>query len=354
MGEFDIRNDSDSINGLDYRLVSREAHTGAPSQFLSLNGMPPGTDATGTINLPIGGTGTIAFGVQLIDGQPFEVEEVVLLADVDRNGDEELVASAAFEAVAVSDCNGNGIYDAQDLVGGASDDCNASQVPDECELDTDNDGVINDCDQDDDNDAVVDATDNCPNVPNISQVDADADGRGDPCDLCPASALANEVDTDGDAAGDSCDPDDDGDGLTDSQEAGLGTDPRDYDTDNDSLSDRDEVVVRASNPLEVDTDGDGLSDGDEVLYQTSVTNSDSDGDGLADGDEIFTYHTDPTKLDTDGDGIGDGAEVASGDDPLTTSESATPFPTLGAWGMAALTLGLLLAGMYMRVRRRIA
>lgn len=60
------------------------------------------------------------------------------------------------------------------------------------------------------------------------------------------------------------DVDTDGDGLTDAQEAPLGTDPKMVDTDGDGLTDREEVQVYHSNPLKRDTDEDGFTDGDEV------------------------------------------------------------------------------------------
>ena len=58
--------------------------------------------------------------------------------------------------------------------------------------------------------------------------------------------------------------DSDGDGLSDSEEAALGTSSRKPDTDNDGLFDRDEVKVYFTNPLVADTDGDGFMDGPEV------------------------------------------------------------------------------------------
>ena len=57
--------------------------------------------------------------------------------------------------------------------------------------------------------------------------------------------------------------DSDGDGLTDDEEADIGTDPNDPDTDDDGLNDGDEVDL-GTDPLNPDTDGDGVNDGDEV------------------------------------------------------------------------------------------
>jgi len=110
--------------------------------------------------------------------------------------------------------------------------------------------------------------------------------------------------------------DSDGDGLTDDEEAQLGTDPFNPDTDGDELGDGREVKELKTNPLNPDTDGDGLSDGDEVLRRsTDPLNPDTDGDGLSDGDEV-RRGTDPLNPDTDRDGLQDGKEVQIGTDPL--------------------------------------
>jgi len=58
--------------------------------------------------------------------------------------------------------------------------------------------------------------------------------------------------------------DSDNDGLTDAEEAALGTNTLNVDTDDDGLFDREEVKVYNSNPLDPDTDGDGYTDGSEV------------------------------------------------------------------------------------------
>src|SRR6185503_17118519 len=39
-----------------------------------------------------------------------------------------------------------------------------------------------------DGDGVIDAMDNCPSVPNPTQVDTDNDGKGDDCDPCPRNS----------------------------------------------------------------------------------------------------------------------------------------------------------------------
>jgi hypothetical protein len=58
--------------------------------------------------------------------------------------------------------------------------------------------------------------------------------------------------------------DTDADGLDDVREGQLETDPNHWDTDDDGLSDGEEVIIWKTNPLEADTDADGYSDGAEV------------------------------------------------------------------------------------------
>lgn len=86
----------------------------------------------------------------------------------------------------------------------------------------------------------------------------------------------------------------DDDGLTDKEEATLGTD----------MNNR-------------DTDGDGLFDGDEYLdYKTNAMSRDTDGDELPDGEEVLKFKTNPKNPDTDGDTYLDGLEVKNGYNPL--------------------------------------
>lgn len=90
------------------------------------------------------------------------------------------------------------------------------------------------------------------------------------------------------------DIDSDGDGLLDSEEAEIGTDPYDPDTDKDGLSDGEEVKVHKTDPLNPDTDWDALKDGAEVLtYKTNPLDRDTDKGGVADGHEVIEDNTDP-------------------------------------------------------------
>ncbi|MGI6369983.1 MAG: OmpA family protein [Ignavibacteria bacterium] len=102
----------------------------------------------------------------------------------------------------------------------------------------------------------------------------------------------------------------DKDGLSNSLEKTLGTDPLNPDTDGDGITDGDEYYKYKTDPLNPDTDGDGINDYDEIFkYKTDPNRADSDNDGLNDYDEIFRHKTDPLNHDTDGDGVTDGDEV---------------------------------------------
>lgn len=80
--------------------------------------------------------------------------------------------------------------------------------------------------------------------------------------------------------------DTDADGISDADEATLGTNPNSNDTDGDGLLDGDELV-RGTNPLDPDGDDDGLLDGEEITHNTNVFNSDTDGDTVVDGFEVL-------------------------------------------------------------------
>ncbi len=100
------------------------------------------------------------------------------------------------------------------------------------------------------------------------------------------------------------------------------------DNDLDQLSNSQEALV-GSDPNNPDTDNDGLSDGTEVLeYGSNPLRSDTDSDGLSDFDEVTRHGTSPINSDTDGDGVSDGAEVAQGRNPRTPEIApATPAAT---------------------------
>jgi len=136
--------------------------------------------------------------------------------------------------------------------------------------------------------------------------------------------------------------DTDGDGLSDSQESTLGTDPTDPDTDDDGLDDGREVSL-GTDPLAADTDNDRLNDSDELSVGMDPLNDDSDagvtaadesGNEVIDGAETlgsrlpvtraFAFETDPRLSDTDGDGLDDRYELIKGaSDPRTSTPTGT-------------------------------
>ncbi len=164
---------------------------------------------------------------------------------------------------------------------------------------------------------------------------ADSDGGGVPDGKEVLTDLTNPLDPTDDANGDN-----DGDGVKNKTEIKLGLDPKNPDTDGDTISDGQESNLGQV----VDTDGDGTvdakdldSDGDgfpdaveagDANWKTPAVDTDgdgipdfrdldSDGDGLLDADEP-KYHTDRLSNDTDHDGLADGAEIKAGTNPLDT------------------------------------
>jgi hypothetical protein len=114
-------------------------------------------------------------------------------------------------------------------------------------------------------------------------------------------------------------PDSDSDGLSDSFEEKLGSDPTLLDSDNDGLEDGLEFTGGDSgirtDPTASDTDKDGVSDSLELAEGIDPTDIDSDNDGLVDGFERSTG-TDPVERDSDSDGLSDSFENSQNTNPL--------------------------------------
>lgn len=187
--------------------------------------------------------------------------------------------------------------------------------------------------------------------PAAAQVESDMDGDGlfDDDEALAYGTDPFSADTDGDATPDGVevalgtDPltaaapgeriDTDSDGIFDFDEANLhGTDPLDYDTDQDGRSDGVEVGLGSNprSPETHDTDGDGVTDADEAyVFNTDplaapapepigpspidTTAADADGDGLSDFDETNVWGTDPNDANSDNDFYNDGFEASQVD-----------------------------------------
>jgi hypothetical protein len=147
--------------------------------------------------------------------------------------------------------------------------------------------------------------------PAYATVDSDLDG------LCDEDELLLGTDP--------TDADTDDDGLSDGEELGgdgvldlgVDTDPLDRDTDEDGLEDGAELdAVPASDPLLYDTDADSISDGVEAGVTEPVLPGVSAGGVAYAGSDLDAFvpdadptsTTDPTFGDTDRDGLNDGVE----------------------------------------------
>lgn len=136
-----------------------------------------------------------------------------------------------------------------------------------------------------------------------------------------------DIDTDGDGTPNYLDEDDDDDGLTDLEEAALGTSPIDPDSDDDGYNDKDDAFPLNSTEWS-DNDEDGIGDN---------TDDDDDNDGLTDAEEA-DKGTDPMKADTDGDGVDDKEDY----DPLDASVWDSPAEPLDPWIWVVLAIVIII------------
>lgn len=112
-----------------------------------------------------------------------------------------------------------------------------------------------------------------------------------------------------------CQTDTDADGISDDGETAIGTDPNDYDTDDDGTSDGAEFTPEldsdgdgVDNAHDADSDNDGLFDGTEQGFDCSNPGTNLKlGRCRADADGGKTK-TNPVKADSDRGGVSDGSE----------------------------------------------
>ena len=154
---------------------------------------------------------------------------------------------------------------------------------------------------------------------------------GTMCDATPGAPsieTCNGIDDDCNGTTDEGCADSDGDGLKDVEEAVIGTDPADADTDDDGVPDGAEPSLTADtdgdgliNALDPDSDADELKDGTEMGYgcDDPATNPASMA-CVPDGD-LGATTTDPLSADTDGGTKADGLEDADHDGVIDTGET---------------------------------
>jgi hypothetical protein len=112
--------------------------------------------------------------------------------------------------------------------------------------------------------------------------DSDGDTFFDIADNCPNTASTNQNDTDGDGLGDVCDPDDDNDGIPDTNEVACGSDPMD-------------VTPPLSRPERIDGVFAGVDDDGDLMIDEPLPPGasafDCDGDGYKGSaeDHVYSY-----------------------------------------------------------------
>jgi len=207
-------------------------------------------------------------------------------------------------------------------------DLDSDQLPDGFELrfgykngknDSNDDGVL-DTYEDEDNDT-IDNIFEWKNRTNPLDNDTDNDGISD----------FDEINGTFNKTTDPTTPDTDGDAIPDKWEIDHNLDPTNstdanMDLDSDGLLNIGEYIF-GTNVSNKDTDNDRLYDGYEVYYGLDPKDS-SDATGDKDGDNLNNYiefvaGTDPTQNDTDKDGLLDGWEWIYGLDPLDPGDNDT-------------------------------
>jgi gliding motility-associated-like protein len=219
---------------------------------------------------------------------------------ININGIENITA---FFVIEVPDLDGDGVLNTDETIAGTNPnnpDSDGDGENDNAEIGGDPTDPF-----DSDGDGIIDALDS-------SALDTDGDGvnnESDPANTDPCIPNSN--------AG-PCDQD--GDGLTNTQETSAGTNTTNPDTDNDGINDGNEVTG-GSDPLnpcdpdntlsgcQSDTDGDGVNNAQETMDGTD----DSDPCSYNIGSISMTISS---GADCDEDGITDQVEITNGTDPF--------------------------------------
>ena len=202
--------------------------------------------------------------------------------DDDNDGTLDVDDAFPFNAAETTDTDGDGTGNNADLDddGDGTPDVDDAFPLDATETtDTDGDRIGNNADPDDDNDGLTDIEEAALGT-NPLLADTDGDTVNDSMDAFPLDDTET-TDTDGDRIGNNADPDDDNDGLTDIEEAALGTNPLLADTDGDTVNDSMDAFPlddtettdtdgdRIGNNADPDDDNDGLTDIEEAALGTN-------------------------------------------------------------------------------------
>lgn len=181
------------------------------------------------------------------------------------------------------DCDNSGVLDVCEIADGIVADCDTNGIPDRCQPDCDNDGVIDACE------LLAGAPDCDGNgVPDNCQPDCNNNGVGDACDIAAGAA-----DCDGNGVPDVCQPDCNANGIADGCELAAGSAG---DCNGDGVLDE----------CEPDCDNNGIPDGCDLAAGAG----DCDGDGILDRCEIAGGAP-----DCNGNGVPDACDLARGTSP---------------------------------------
>ncbi|WP_437992041.1 hypothetical protein [Sorangium sp. So ce145] len=219
------------------------------------------------------------------------------------------------------DTDDDGLLDGEEP--NPSDDADGDGLPNARDTDSDGDGLFDgteagkDC-ADADTDAGAESctpdADGGATKTSVVNPDTDRGGVSDGEEDANHNGMLDAGETDPNNAAD--DPGDrDGDGLSNSEEASLGTDPDDADSDDDGVLDGEEIEPGADsdddgriNALDPDSDNDGLFDGTELGKDCSHPATDAAAESCIPDADAGATTTDPIKADTDGGGVIDGEE----------------------------------------------
>lgn len=202
--------------------------------------------------------GTIAANDKLTVSQDFSVlSEGVFGVTATVLGDKASHVFADGFVTTFSDCNGNGMADADDISGGSSADCNNNDIPDECEADCNENGVPDDCDLV--NDPSLDCNgndipDSCDITSGFSQ-DKNSNGVPDECDTdCNENGVPDDLDIsagtssdfNGNGIPDECDVDCNSNGINDEIDISDGTS---LDVNLNGVPDECEINLQSTTPM---------------------------------------------------------------------------------------------------------